>query len=511
MRFDVRRALGLLLAAVMAAGALTGCQFTGAYDLPLPGGNSVSASDGYTVTADFADVLNVVPRSAVMVSDVPVGQVLSVDRVGWHARVTMRVRNNIVLPRNATADIRQTSLLGEKYIALLGPTSGAPYGRLGNGDNIPLSSTGRNPEVEEVLGALSLLLSGGGVSQIKIISTEMNNALNGRTDTMRQVLSNVNQLVTVLNNQRGQIVNAMSAINRLSGTLSRERKTVGAAIDAVGPAITVLNQQHKSLMAMLAQLDRLGAVGTSVMNQSRANLLATLKHIGPALQGLADAGDALPKGLSLLISFPFPKEAAHVVKGDYANAAFNLKLDFSNNTPPGGGIPNPVDLCKKAKAAVQQAIDKQVSGYVDQAVNPLPLTPALKKKVKQQLYNQLVRAVSDALLSAVDCQNPQNTISRIPGMLNKLGPQVLKALLRALDPSSLTKAICNQLGGLLTPAQQSKCRQLLPGVPLPSAPALPLPTLPALPGLGAGGFNGAEFLFGTGNSSDSGGLIGGLS
>ena len=101
---------------------LSGCSFDGVYDLPLPG-NKVSKDDGFLVSADFADALNVVPRSAVMVADVPVGQVETVTRVGWHARVTMRVRKDVKLPDNAEAEIRQTSLLGEKFVDLSPPTS----------------------------------------------------------------------------------------------------------------------------------------------------------------------------------------------------------------------------------------------------------------------------------------------------------------------------------------------------------------------------------------------------
>ena len=51
----------------------SGCSFDGVYDLPLPG-NKVSKDDGFLVSADFADALNVVPRSSVMVGDVPVGR-----------------------------------------------------------------------------------------------------------------------------------------------------------------------------------------------------------------------------------------------------------------------------------------------------------------------------------------------------------------------------------------------------------------------------------------------------
>ncbi len=47
-----------------------------------------------------------------MVDDVTVGEVTEVDRIGWHAKVTMLVRKDVELPDNAIADIRQVSLLG---------------------------------------------------------------------------------------------------------------------------------------------------------------------------------------------------------------------------------------------------------------------------------------------------------------------------------------------------------------------------------------------------------------
>ena len=151
----------------------SGCEFDGAYDLPLPG-SPVDEDSSFEVTAYFDDILNVVPRSPVMVDDVTVGEVTDVERVDWHAKVTLRVRDDVVLPDNAIADIRQVSLLGEKYVALEAPADGSGTGRLSDGDDIPLSATGRNPEVEEVLGALSFLLSGGGVAQLGTITHELN-------------------------------------------------------------------------------------------------------------------------------------------------------------------------------------------------------------------------------------------------------------------------------------------------------------------------------------------------
>jgi phospholipid/cholesterol/gamma-HCH transport system substrate-binding protein len=321
----VSAAVGVLTVATLASG----CKFDGAYDLPLPG-HPVDADNGYRVTAEFADILNVVPRSAVKVDDVTVGEVTDVERVGWHAKVTMLIRRNVRLPDNAVADIRQESLLGEKYVALSKPYGRRPVGRLSDGDDIPLSATGRNPEVEEVLGALSMLLSGGGVGQIQVISSELNKVMSGRTDRLRHLLANLDHVVGTLDAQKQDIVTALRSVNHLAATLNAERGTVGAALDTLGPAVRVLSHQHAQLMRMLRQLDRLGQVGSRVIRGTRANLLADLSHLRPILRRFNEAGDALPKGLSLMVSFPFPAEASNVVKGDFANTSIAMDINLNN-------------------------------------------------------------------------------------------------------------------------------------------------------------------------------------
>lgn len=342
----------LLLLVVMGAVALSGCTFSGAYDLPLPG-KVVSSGDGYQVTAEFQDVVSVVPRTLVMANDVPVGQVDSVSRDGWNAKVVMTIKKSIVLPRTATASVQQTSLLGEKYIALTAPTgsSVAKDGQLSNGAFIPLSSTTRDAEVEDVLGALSALLSGGGVAQLHTISVELNKAMDGRQADVRGALTQLNTFVGSLDAQKQDIIAAMASIDRLTTTLNNEKATIGAALDSFGPALQVLNQQHQGLVEMLAALDRLGKVGTNVIGQSKDNIIATLKDLGPTLKGLAGAGDSLVPGLMLMASFPFPPAAATLAKGDYSNALFAMNIDLNKlvtcaladcNT---GVLPNVNTLC----------------------------------------------------------------------------------------------------------------------------------------------------------------------
>jgi len=356
-----------LLATALGASLLSACDFDGAYDLPLPG-SPVDEDESFEITAEFHDVLNVVPRSPVMVDDVVVGEVTEVEREGWHARVVLRIKDDVVLPDNTIADIQQVSLLGEKYVSLEEPTEQAPEGRLGQGDEIDLSVTGRNPEVEEVLGALSFLLSGGGVAQLGTITREANLVMSGREDRLKAMLGSLEGVVATLDQQKGDIINALESMNNLAATLNAEKDTIGDALDAMGPAIDVLADQHDELIGMLGALERLGKVGTRVINASKEDILKMLEHLHPVLTKLYEAGHALGPGINLMVSFPFPKAANNIVQGDYADTIARVDLDLENllkntgipeiNLPDPGEILNQVQRCLRSGSLTSSACAK---------------------------------------------------------------------------------------------------------------------------------------------------------
>jgi len=370
--FRVRQAILATAAAVI----LSGCSFS-IHQLPWPG-DKVSEEDSYEVKADFADALNVVPRTAVMVGNVPVGQVEEIVRDGWHARVTMRVNKNVMLPDDAVAELRQTSLLGEKFIALSAPrdSSGTPSGagRLSEGDLIPLSQTGRNPEVEEVLGALSYLLTGGGLGQLQSVTQELNAMMDGRTGNIRNVLEQLNTLVGTLNSQRGDIVQAMDALNGLSSTLVDEKDAIGDALEASEPAIEVLQDQHDELVEALDELDQLGTVGTDVIDSVKDELIVELRHLEPLLRNLANTGKPLVKGLVSALSYPFPIDAANTIHGDYANVVFKMQFKLTPISE-GGLIPTtPEELVTLCRGLPTAPICTG-SGALGQLCDVLPALP----------------------------------------------------------------------------------------------------------------------------------------
>ena len=325
-------------AAVLAASvALTGCQ--GVLDFPLPGG-AAQGSNVYRVTVDFRDVLDLVPQSAVKVNDVTVGAVDKITLAGWHAQVRLRLLDSVKLPDNAVAELRQTSLLGEKFVSLSAPADVPAQGRLGDGDTIPLSRSGRNPEVEEVLGALSLVLNGGGVAQLKTINVELTKAMAGHESDIHGAVHQLDVFIGGLDTQKADIVRALDGLDHLSATLAAQRKDLATAIDNLGPGLKVLADQRKQLTAMLTALSELGKVGTRVIRSSKADTVANLKALQPTLTKLADAGANLPKALEMAFTYPFPAAATNAVHGDYTNLRITADLDLRNvirNLKPSGG------------------------------------------------------------------------------------------------------------------------------------------------------------------------------
>ena len=338
-----RRRAPFVAAAVCSVLALSGCKFEGAASFPLPGGEG--GGDGaYELTLQFPDVLDLVKQSSVKVDDVSVGSVTDISLDKYTAIVKVKVKKGIVLPQNSRASLRQTSLLGEKFVSLDRPTGERPLGQLRNGDTIPLSRTSRNAEIEEVLGALSLVLNGGSLEQIQVINKELIAALQGREGEVKDVFRQLDTFVGGLDAQKQDIVRALDSLDRLTARLADQRETLAVALRDIPGGTKVLADQRSELTTMLTGLDKLGKVASDVIGASQKNTVADLKALQPILQQLNKAGGDLPKALELLTTYPFPRTVDKGILGDDANLFLTVDLDpntiAKNLQNSGAGLPN---------------------------------------------------------------------------------------------------------------------------------------------------------------------------
>lgn len=317
----IRRIAAGLVAIVVVLGA-SGCGMLsrGVYDTPLPGGADVG-SHPVTISADFDDVLDLVPQSSVKVDNVPVGRVSEIDlnKDGQSARVTLVVNGDTTLPAGTTARLQQTTLLGEKYVALVRPDTPQAGTALASGDHISLTETSQAAEVEDVLGALSMVLNGGGIGQFQEISRELQQVSDGRPEEIRAFLNTMETFVSGLDDRKESITAALDSLNRLSITLNGDRDKLISALDGLQPGMQVVVDQRKQLVNMLRSLDRLSTVTIRTLDASQDDMVADFEALEPILANLAKSGQDLPNALQIMLTYPFPDSVLGAIKGDYLN------------------------------------------------------------------------------------------------------------------------------------------------------------------------------------------------
>jgi phospholipid/cholesterol/gamma-HCH transport system substrate-binding protein len=322
-----------LLTAALAALALSGCSFSqGLYGASLPG---AVGANGYEISAVFSDVSNLVPEASVRVADVTVGTVSKITLTrSLQARVDMHIEPSVKLPANSVAILQQTSLLGEKFVELGPPPGTAPAaGDLAPGTVIPESQTTAYPDLEQIFGALSLLLNGGGLQRLQTIDYELSQALSGREASVRDLLHQLTYLLGGLNQQKSQIVRALDATDQLTAQLEAQRQTIATALDDLGPGLKVLADERSQFVTMLSALSNLGQVATHVIDSSEQATITDLADLKPVVQRIAAAGADLPRSLDLLLDYPFPADAVDAMPGDFTALYVTLEFKGSNCLP----------------------------------------------------------------------------------------------------------------------------------------------------------------------------------
>ena len=439
-----RRTSGLVAAMVAGVLVLSGCSV---YDVPLPGGAD-TGKHPMKLTLMFRDVLDLVPQSTVKVDDVTVGKVKSIKLKGYVAEVAVEIPGDLKLPSNTTAQIRQTSLLGEKFIQLDRPQDPSSN-RLANNAVIGLDRTGRNPEVEEVFSALALLLNGGGVGQLKTITSELNNAFGGREGDVRSVLTQIRTFMGQLDQNKAAIVSAIENTNRLAVQINKQDGTLKSALDDIPGALRSINGQRADLVRLLKALTRLSGVGVRVIKASKESTINSLRDLAPVLDGFAKAGENFPKSFQVFLTYPFvdaavgrdPQVARNLHMGDYTNLSIRLDLSLDDlpKLPTG-----PVgDACKALRAQV-------IKGIQD---SPLPKDQkdaliAAAKKAPCEALGDPTGALSGIIKDL--CK-----VAKIPGVCTKGGVPTIPLPTITLGPvPNLPGALNNALPGLGLPRAQ---------------------------------------------------------
>lgn len=297
----------IALLPVAVATLLTGCR----------------GDDSIHISAVFHDVGDLVSRASVQVSDVKVGTVDSIGLSGYDAKVEMTIDRSAHIPANATAIIRSTSLLGEKFVELKAPDASSVSDVLKDGASIPADRTGRIPGLDDVLVKLGRILEGGDLADLGTFIHSAAGIVDGKQQQLGDIFAELNRLSTTINARTPELVQVIDNLDPSFGHLAAASSTIGQAIDDSARAMRILAQQSTDLDRLLVSLDRFASVTASLAKDTTTADDVALKDLRVLLQQAVTATSDLDQSLSALARFTdlWPR----AIPGDYIQLRVNVE------------------------------------------------------------------------------------------------------------------------------------------------------------------------------------------
>lgn len=342
---------GLAAGAVALTALLAGCSFDGPNSLPVPGAAGTGGGS-YQITALIPSAAGLVNNAPVLIDDATVGSVGDIEVEDWNALVTIRLNQGVIVPRGSHVMVGLTSVLGSTHLEIVQPAE-PEGGRLEEGDEIPLTKCPEQsniitdpsvpavpdinaaqqvaactyPSTEQVLSSLSVVLNGGGLSQVGDIVHEMSEVFGGREDQIKKLIPRLNTLVADLNAQKGNIIRATEGLDRLSRTMNEQSDTIERALDASPQILQLLVDQRQQFLDTLASVATLSKTANDILDANSEDIVTIVEGIEPALDQLQASGPAMTQSLNILLTFPFYEPTVRrIVKGDFVNSDLTLDL-----------------------------------------------------------------------------------------------------------------------------------------------------------------------------------------
>ena len=319
---------GLVFA--VAAMVLSSCGWRGISNVELPGGPG-GGGGGYTVYVQMPDTLAINGNSKVMVADVFVGSIRNIELKNWVATLTLGLDKNVKLPKNATAKIGQTSLLGSQHIELAPPADPSPQ-MLKNGDTIPLKNSSAYPSTEQTLASLAMVVRGGGLPNLEVLQNEVSKILTGRGPQIRAFLGKLDTFTRQLNEQRDDITHAIDSTNRLLAVIAPRSDVLDRALTEFPPLIKFLAapEYQKHLIDAVESVGALSQAAAQYLGEARGPLHQNLQLLQCPLRELGKASPYLLGALKLIFTAPFDLDTApDLIRGDFMNSSLEVDTTLS--------------------------------------------------------------------------------------------------------------------------------------------------------------------------------------
>lgn len=278
---------------------------------------------GRAYAAEMVDASGVVERNDVRLNDVIVGHVTSIDLDGLHARVNFEVADDVVLPSESRIEIRQTSLLGEFFLAIVPEGTG----ELEPGTVIPMARTRRAAELESIVASAGSLAAQVNIDNVDRILTTLDTGFSGGADGVGALFESMALTASSFDQLGGDITATIDSIDSLSAELAPDTGRFTAALDRFADGAEALSSSNEGLDLLVSELNGATSSLAETLDRNRERLVRSTPVIQTTLQEVVDNLGALESSIIGLDGFN--RGWACAADGNYLNFIFPLTPELT--------------------------------------------------------------------------------------------------------------------------------------------------------------------------------------
>ncbi|WP_338079958.1 MlaD family protein [Antrihabitans stalactiti] len=249
---------------VAAALALNSCAFDPS-SVPLPG--TTVSGETYRVRIEFENALNLPARAKVASNGIQVGTLRAVTLVNpteaheGYVVADVDIAKSVKLPRTTTAELRQATVLGDIYIALITPSNGYDN-PIPNGGTITRQQTKPALQVEDTMAGIATFVQGGAIHEMQDIINRMNSVLPADPKETARIFQVVGANVEDVSAHLDQADAFLDGMQATTGVVMEDSDILAELLTEAG--VTQATNAMTSLIGLLGLYDGFAAITRSL-------------------------------------------------------------------------------------------------------------------------------------------------------------------------------------------------------------------------------------------------------
>lgn len=256
--------IGVVVVALIAAGTTAA--------LALNGG---AFQDRYAVAARFSDTAGLRSGDEIRVAGVLAGQVGSIRPNDGRVDVSLEIDDHIDLPRDVRAEVVVETLLGSKYVRLVGGDDWDDP--LEAGDVI--TDTVTPTEILDVENVGTPLLEDTDAEAIDDLLGKIERVTEGQRGNVGEIVDGLNALTRAVNERQAEARSLIDSSRTVTATLAARDQDLLDALDDVNVVLDGLAKRRVQLATLLAETEATARKTADLVGENRVQIDAILDEL----------------------------------------------------------------------------------------------------------------------------------------------------------------------------------------------------------------------------------------